>query len=97
MVCSTARICMACTGQSQRNRCEAGTAPHIHHREDEAFYVIEGDYEFLSGGEIVRVGADSLLYLPKGTLHGHKNIGEGWVRCWLPRRLGACTSASAWR
>ena len=26
-----------------------GPPPHIHHREDESFYVLEGEYEFLSG------------------------------------------------
>ena len=25
----------------------AGPPPHIHHREDEVFYVLEGEYEFL--------------------------------------------------
>jgi mannose-6-phosphate isomerase-like protein (cupin superfamily) len=55
----------------------AGPLPHIHHREDESFYVIEGDYEFLIGGQTLRVGADSLLYVPKGTLHTHRGVGKG--------------------
>ncbi len=29
----------------------AGPPPHVHHREDEAFYVLEGEYQFLVGGE----------------------------------------------
>ena len=45
----------------------AGTPPHVQHREDESFYVLEGEYEFLIGGETLRVGAGSLLYVPKGT------------------------------
>ena len=32
----------------------AGPPPHVHHREDEAFYVLEGEYEFLVDGNIVR-------------------------------------------
>ncbi len=55
-----------------------GPPPHVQHREDESFYVLEGEYEFLSAEEILRVGAGSLLYVPKGTLHSHKNVGE-WV------------------
>src|SRR3712207_2537322 len=55
----------------------AGPPPHVQHREDEAFYVLEGEYEFLSAEETLRVGAGSLLYVPKGTLHAHKNVGEG--------------------
>ena len=55
----------------------AGPPPHVQHREDEAFFVLEGEYEFLSGKETLRVGAGSLIYVPKGTLHAHRNIGEG--------------------
>ena len=57
----------------------AGPPPHVQHREDEAFYVLEGEYEFLSGEETLRVGAGSLLYIRKGTLHAHRNVGEGVV------------------
>ena len=53
-----------------------GPPPHVHHREDEAFYVLEGEYEFLSGEENIRVGAGSLLCVPRGALHAHKNVGE---------------------
>ena len=55
----------------------AGPPPHVHHREDESFYVLEGEFEFSGDEETLRVGAGSLLYVPKGTLHTHKNIGEG--------------------
>jgi mannose-6-phosphate isomerase-like protein (cupin superfamily) len=55
----------------------SGPPPHIHHREDESFYVMEGEYEFLIEGRTVRVGPGSLLYLPKGTLHAHRGVGEG--------------------
>jgi mannose-6-phosphate isomerase-like protein (cupin superfamily) len=50
--------------------------PHVQHREDEAFYVLEGEYEFLIEGHTIRAGASYLLYVPKGTLHAHKNVGE---------------------
>ena len=55
----------------------AGPPPHIHHREDESFYVLEGEYEFLVEGRTVRAKADSLLYFPKGTLHAHRSVGVG--------------------
>jgi quercetin dioxygenase-like cupin family protein len=54
-----------------------GPPPHIHHREDESFYVLEGEYEFLLGGGYIRARADSLLYFPKGTLHAHRFVGDG--------------------
>ena len=59
----------------------AGPPPHVQHREDESIYALEGEFEFLSGEKVFRVGADSLLYVPKGTLHSHKNVGGGWKGC----------------
>ena len=53
-----------------------GPPPHVQHREDEAFYVLEGEYDFLVEGRTLRAGADSLLYVTKGALHAHKNVGE---------------------
>ena len=53
-----------------------GTPPHIHHREDESFYVVEGEFEFLRDGETIRAGAGSLVYVPRGSLHAFKNVGE---------------------
>jgi quercetin dioxygenase-like cupin family protein len=52
-----------------------GVLPHVQHREDESFYVLEGEYEFLVEGRTIRASAGSLLYVPKGTLHAHKNVG----------------------
>ena len=66
----------------------AGPPPHVQHREDESFYVLEGEYEFLSGRETLRVGAGSLLYVPKGTLHAHKNVGEGVGRMLVSQTPG---------
>ena len=66
----------------------AGPPPHIHHREDESFYVLEGEYEFLIGGETLRVGAGSLLYVPKGTLHAHEYVGEGVGRMLVTQTPG---------
>jgi len=57
-------------------RPEEGPPPHVQHREDEFFYVMEGEYEFLIEGRAISVGAGSLLYIPKGTLHVHRGVGE---------------------
>ena len=66
----------------------AGPPPHVQHREDESFYVLEGDYQFLNGEETLRVGAGSLLYVPKGTLHAHKNVGKGVGRMLVTQTPG---------
>ena len=52
-----------------------GVPPHVQHREDESFYVLEGEYEFLDDGGATRAGAGSLIYVPRGNLHAHKNVG----------------------
>jgi mannose-6-phosphate isomerase-like protein (cupin superfamily) len=53
-----------------------GPPPHVQHREDEAFYVLEGEHEILVEGRTINAGAGSLIYIPKGNLHAHKNVGE---------------------
>lgn len=55
---------------------EGGPPPHVQHRHDEAFWVLEGGYEFVIEGRATRVGAGSLIYVPRGKLHTHKNMGE---------------------
>jgi len=54
-----------------------GPPPHVHEREDEAFYVLEGEYLF--GGEDgeVRAGPGTYVHAPKGRLHWWRNVGEG--------------------
>jgi mannose-6-phosphate isomerase-like protein (cupin superfamily) len=53
----------------------SGPPPHVQHREDEAFYVLEEDYEFLVDGRTSKAAAGSLLYVQKGSLHVHRNVG----------------------
>ncbi len=51
-------------------------APHIHHREDEFYYVLEGEFEFLDNDRTFTAGAGSLVHLPKDRLHSHRNPGD---------------------
>ncbi len=51
-------------------------APHIHHREDETYYVLEGEFEFLDEERTFTAGAGSLVYLPKHRLHWHRNPAD---------------------
>jgi quercetin dioxygenase-like cupin family protein len=67
---------------------QGGPPPHIQHREDEAFYVLEGEYEFLVEGRTLRMPAASLLYVPKGNLHAYKNVGEGTGRMLVSQTPG---------
>ena len=66
----------------------AGPPPHVQHREDEAFYVLEGEYEFLVEGRTINAGSGSLIYVPKGNLHTHKSVGEGIGRMLVSQTPG---------
>jgi quercetin dioxygenase-like cupin family protein len=66
----------------------AGPPPHVHHREDEIFYVLEGAYEFLVDGHTMKAEAGSILYVPKGTLHAHENVGDEVGRMLLTQTPG---------
>lgn len=54
-----------------------GPPPHIHHNEDEAFYVVEGELDFQVGERTVRALAGSLVFGPKGVMHGYSKVGPG--------------------
>lgn len=58
----------------------SGPPPHVHSREDECFYVLEGEIEYLAGEKTVRAGAGSVIYVPKGIVHTYKNVGETTAR-----------------
>jgi steroid delta-isomerase-like uncharacterized protein len=49
---------------------------HTHHREDESFYVLEGEVAFVCGGEWLRAGAGTFVYGPREIAHGFKVIGS---------------------
>jgi len=65
-----------------------GPPPHVHHREDESFYVLEGEYDFLVEGRTLRAGAGALVYVPRGNLHAHRNAGEGVCRMLVSQTPG---------
>ena len=48
----------------------AATPYHLHHIEDEAFYVLDGEYTFLCDGVKTAVGPGGYMFLPRGIPHG---------------------------
>ena len=47
----------------------AGSPLHVHHHEDEWFYVIEGELAFLVGGKKFEASAGAFVYGPRGIPH----------------------------
>jgi quercetin dioxygenase-like cupin family protein len=47
----------------------SGSPLHVHHREDEWFYVSEGELTFWVGGEVIEAPAGSFVYGPRDIPH----------------------------
>jgi quercetin dioxygenase-like cupin family protein len=47
----------------------AGSPLHVHRREDEWFYVVEGELTFWVGGEVIDAPAGSFVYGPRDVPH----------------------------
>ncbi len=54
----------------------AAPQPHIQHYEDECFYVLDGEFEFLHEDDRIEVGPGSLIYVAKGNLHAFRSSGS---------------------
>lgn len=57
-----------------------GTPLHTHHKEDEAMYVLEGEYEIECGDKRVRAGAGSFVFAPRDIPHKLTNVNSGSSR-----------------
>jgi quercetin dioxygenase-like cupin family protein len=57
-----------------------GPPPHIHRREDETFYVIEGEFEFRLGDDTVTARAGDFVNVPRHTVHCFHNASEAVAR-----------------
>lgn len=54
----------------------AGTPPHIHHSEDECFYILEGTATFQADGQTIYAKPGDFIHIPRGTVHLVKNEGK---------------------
>lgn len=53
-----------------------GPGEHVHTREHELWYVLEGEFRFLLGEQLVRQPAGGLAFGPRGLSHTFQNIGS---------------------
>jgi quercetin dioxygenase-like cupin family protein len=58
-----------------------GPPPHIHSREDECFFVLEGEVEFQVGDEKITARPGTFIQGPRGIAHSFKNNTQ------LPARM----------
>jgi mannose-6-phosphate isomerase-like protein (cupin superfamily) len=68
---------------------DAGGAPepprwiaplHLHHKDDEAWYVLEGMLGVRVGEDIVEARAGAAVFAQRGTIHTYWNAGPGLLR-----------------
>ena len=50
-----------------------GPDPHSHDKEEESFYILEGEYEFMVGDHSFRACKGDFIHIPRNTVHGFKN------------------------
>lgn len=53
-----------------------GPPPHLHHRDDEAFYILEGELSGFCGDREWQGGPGTFVFLPRGLQHGFRVEGE---------------------
>ncbi|HTL09033.1 MAG TPA: cupin domain-containing protein [Chitinophagaceae bacterium] len=53
-----------------------GTPLHVHHQQDEVFYVIEGNYYFQVGDEKFQLSAGDSIFLPMKLPHAWTQVSE---------------------
>jgi len=55
---------------------KTGPPRHMHHREDEAFYVVEGNFLYECGDRRAQGGPGTYVLLPRDVPHCFQNIGD---------------------
>src|ERR687893_2971495 len=50
-----------------------GPPPHVHTREDEFWYVVDGTFEIRIDDEVHTLGPGGFAFAPRGTVHNFRN------------------------
>jgi mannose-6-phosphate isomerase-like protein (cupin superfamily) len=53
-----------------------GAPLHVHHREDEAFYVLDGEFEIECNGQVYKATPGTFALLPKDLPHRFQNLTD---------------------
>src|SRR4051812_47822544 len=53
-----------------------GPPPHIHERDDEFSYVLDGTFEIRIGDDVHELGPGSFAFVPRGAVHCFRNTSE---------------------
>jgi quercetin dioxygenase-like cupin family protein len=53
-----------------------GPPPHMHHREDETFQILEGEYEWTVGGKTFTGKIGDTIFAPRDVPHTYRYVGK---------------------
>jgi mannose-6-phosphate isomerase-like protein (cupin superfamily) len=53
-----------------------GLPLHVHRVEDEAMYILDGEYEIQCGEEVFRATSGAFVFLPRGIPNRYQNLGD---------------------
>jgi quercetin dioxygenase-like cupin family protein len=53
-----------------------GPPPHIHHKEDETFQILEGEYEWTVGDKKFIAQKGTTIFAPRGVMHTYRYVGK---------------------
>lgn len=54
----------------------SGPPLHTHHKEDEAFYIVDGKLEVVDDTRTVNAGSGAFVWLPRGGRHRFRNVSD---------------------
>jgi mannose-6-phosphate isomerase-like protein (cupin superfamily) len=66
---------------------EAFPPAHVHHQEEEAWFILEGTFTFQIGDRTFEAGAGSFVLVPRGTVHTYWATGpqpHRWLTIFSP-------------
>jgi len=52
-----------------------GPPAHVHFKQEEILFIIEGLYEVTVGDETAKAGPGSIVFIPRNVVHRFKNVG----------------------
>jgi len=68
-----------------------GAPPHIHHREDESFYILDGTFEATVNGKTFRLEKGDYVHVPRGAVRSFTNVGKSHGRLLIHHCPGAAS------
>jgi len=52
-----------------------GPPDHVHFKQEEIFFILEGSYELTVDGQTTTAGAGTIVFIPRNVVHRFKNVG----------------------